>query len=121
QANIPVPATGSVAAEPANMNLRKTLAIVGLGLATALVAAQAPAGADEPTTADKKKAFKQKFFGKKAAEPAKDDPKYANAKPAPTDIKPPAAPAHPMPTAALAGLIDRAIDQRLSSAEVKPS
>jgi hypothetical protein len=103
------------------MNLRKTLAAVVLGLATALLAAQSPAGADEPTKAEKRKALKQKFAAKKAAEPAKDDPKYANAKPAPTDIKPPAAPSHPMPTAALAGLIDRAIDQRLASAEVKPS
>ena len=34
----------------------------------------------------------------------------ADAKPAPADIKPPAAPAHPMPTAALAQLIDSQID-----------
>jgi len=104
------------------MNLRKTLAAVTLGLATALLATQVPAGAaDQTTKADKKKALKQKFAAKKPAEPAKDDPKYANARPAPADIKPPAAPAHPMPTAALAALIDRSIDQRLASAEIKPS
>ncbi|MBO0697363.1 MAG: DUF1549 domain-containing protein [Zavarzinella sp.] len=103
------------------MNLRKTLAAVVLGLATAVLASETSVGADEPTKAAKKKALKQKLAAKQAAEPAKDDPKYADAKPAPTDIKPPAAPSHPMPTTALASLIDRSIDQRLASAEIKPS
>ena len=79
------------------MNLRRTLAAVVLGLGTALLAAQLPSGAEEPTKADKRKALKQKFAAKKAAEAAKDDPRLANAKPAPADIKVPAAPAHRQP------------------------
>ena len=109
------------------MTLRKTLAAVALGLAATVLAVQSPtdAAAQVPNKADKRKAaLKQKLAAMKAAaeaKRAKDDSKYTNAKPAPTDVKPPAAPARPMPTTDLANLIDRAIDARLAAANVKPS
>ncbi|HKA07961.1 MAG TPA: DUF1549 domain-containing protein, partial [Gemmataceae bacterium] len=102
------------------MNLRKFFAAGLLGVAAIVLAAQVPAENAYGQTKAEKKALKQKLAAQKEAQ-AKKDVTPADAKPAPTDIKPPAAPAHPTPTASLARLIDQQIDARLSSGAIQPS
>jgi len=103
------------------MNLRKTIAAVVLGLGAVALACQVPGDTAYAQTKAEKKALKQKLAAKlkEIENPKLDLP--ANAKPAPTDIKSPSTPAHPMPAADLARLIDRQIDARLAAAEIKPS
>jgi hypothetical protein len=88
------------------------------------LASQVPSDAvGQDAKADKKAAAKAKLKAKLRAEAeAKNQPPTdPNAKPAPADIKPPAAPARPMATAALAQLIDREVDRKLAAANIKPS
>jgi len=103
------------------MNLRKTLAAAVLGLTAIALTTQVPTESAYAQTKAEKKALKQKLLAKlkEAEKPKFDYP--ADAKPAPTNIQPPSTPAKPMPTADLARLIDRQIDDRLAAAEVKPS
>jgi hypothetical protein len=103
------------------MNLRKTLAAITLGLTAIVLAAQNPAdavGQDAKAEKKLKKGFKKKA---EAVPETKKDDKAVDAKPAPTVIDPPAAPARPMPTASLARLIDQAIDAQLAAAMIRPS
>ena len=101
------------------MNLRKTIAASILGLGAIVLAAQTPTEmSGQDAKADKKAKLKAKLkdFLKNEQPPSSPD-----AKPAPSDINPPAAPAKPMATIALAKIIDQAIDQRLAAAQIKPS
>src|SRR4051812_31135156 len=100
------------------MKVRRIIAATALVLGAITLVSQAPA--DLAAQDAKAKAKKQKFAEKKAAEVKKPvaDP---DAKPAPAVINPPAAPAHPMPTVALAQLIDRHLDQALTAGQVRPS
>lgn len=104
------------------MNLRKTIAATLLGFGAVLLAAQMPAGAaDDKGKADKK--ADNKKAAKKKLE-AKAEPKVvgdANAKPAPTNITTPHAVAKPMPTQALAKLIDDGIQSKLTSGGIQTS
>jgi Protein of unknown function (DUF1549)/Protein of unknown function (DUF1553) len=102
------------------MKLRRTLAAFVFGLVAVVLAAQGPAGAADDTKTDKKKAAKQKLLDKLKGAETKQVA-APDAKPAPTEIKPPSAPSHPMPTSALARLIDSQIDAKLAAAMVKPS
>jgi len=100
------------------MNLPKAISALALSLGLVLMACQDPVGAADDK-ADKKAAKKKKYEAKKG-----DVPKPVvtdGAKPAPTNIQPPYTPARPMATAALADLIDRGIDARLTQGMVNPS
>ena len=102
------------------MNLPKAISALALSLGLVLMASQVTAGAADDDKADKKAKRKKLLEAKKANEVPK--PVVADgAKPAPTDIQPPKTPARPMATTALAGLIDRGIDTRLTQAMIKPS
>jgi Protein of unknown function (DUF1549)/Protein of unknown function (DUF1553) len=102
------------------MNLRKPFAAGLLCIAAIVLAAQVPVENAYGQTKAEKKALKQKIAAMKEAQ-AKKDNTPPDAKPAPTDIKPPAAPAHPMPTASLARLIDQQIAAPLSAGAIQPS
>lgn len=94
-------------------------ACVLVGIAV-ILSAQAPNDAmGQDAKADKK--LKAKLKGKLKDDATPQPPSDPNAKPAPKDIKPPAAPSHPMPTASLAKLIDQAIDAKLNASQIKPS
>ena len=103
------------------MILRRILAALVLGSAAIALATQVPGETAYAQTKAEKKALKQKLAAKlkESEKPKSDLP--PDAKPAPTDIKPPSAPTRPMPAAELARLIDREVDARLASAEIKPS
>ena len=104
------------------MNYRKTIAILTLGLAVTGLAVQGPAGAADDTKGAKiKAAIKKAIDAKKKDDPKKKDDKKTEAKPIPAIIDPPNAPAHPMPTASLAQLIDDGIRERLATEKVQPS
>ena len=105
------------------MRLRKTIAVLTLGLGAVVLASQVPTDAvGQDAKADKKAAIKAKIAARlKEKEAAKKEEAAPNAKPAPTNIKPPAAPANPIATTALAQLIDRGIDAKLNAAGIKPS
>lgn len=103
------------------MTLRRLLAASVLALGAVVLAAQVPTDlAAQDSKADKQKALKQKLAAKKAPEVSKPATS-PDAKPAPTDIKPPAAPARPMATAELARRIDSQVTTRLRAANVQPS
>ena len=104
------------------MKVRRILAATVLVLGTVVLASQVPADlAAQDSKADKRKALKQKLLAEKKAAEEKKPVAAPDAKPAPTDIKSPAAPAHPMPTAGLAQLIDRQVGPKLDASQVKPS
>jgi hypothetical protein len=97
------------------MIVRRLLAASALAAGVLTLALDVPADlAAQDSKAEKKAKRKQ----------ATDEHKPVvtpDAKPAPTNIQPPAAHANPMPTNALAQLIDRQIDARLKSAMITPS
>src|SRR5262249_54555225 len=100
---------------------RKTLAAVALALTAIVLATQSPsdaAGQDANAEEKSKKGFKKQF---EAVPETKKDDKAVDAKPAPTVVNTPAAPARPIPTASLARLIDQAIDAQLAAAMIRPS
>jgi hypothetical protein len=101
------------------MIIRKILAASVLGLATIVLATQVPTDAVGQDAKADKKAAKGKF--KLKSDPAEQPKSDPNAKPAPADIKAPAAPSKPMATTALARLIDQSIDAKLAAAQIKPS
>jgi hypothetical protein len=96
------------------MKLRRVLAACALALGAIALAVQTPSD----LLAQDAKAKKAKQKAKEEVRPPVAD---KDAKPAPSEVKPPAAPAHPMPTTELARTIDRHIDARLDSAQVRPS
>src|SRR5262245_40640147 len=98
------------------MNLRKAFAAAVLGLTAVALTTQIPAESACAQTKAEKKAIKLKQLAKKKEVEAPKVVSSPNAKPAPTDIKPPAAPSKPMPTAELARIIDKEIDGRLAAA-----
>ena len=102
------------------MKLRRVLAALTLGLGSVALVLPGSADLAAQDAKAKKAALKQKLAAKQAAEKIvpRSDP---DARPAPAEIKPPAAPSRPMPTVSLAGMIDRHIDQRLASAQIQPS
>ena len=102
------------------MNLRRVLAASVLALGAVVLAAQVPADVAAQDAKAEKRKLKMKLAEKRAAE-EKKAPVPADAKPAPAVIRPPSAPAHPMPDARLAQLIDGQITQRLRAANVEPS
>jgi hypothetical protein len=98
------------------MIVRRLLAAFALAFGAFTLALDVPADLAAQDSKAEKKAKKQKQ--------AADEHKPVvtpDAKPAPTNIKPPAAPANPMATNALAQLVDRQIDVRLKSAMITPS
>ncbi len=103
------------------MNLRKTLAALILGFAAVGIASQSQSDAADQNAKVKKKAAKAKQKGKQRADIVGRPPVEPDSKPAPKDIKTPAAPARPTSTGALARLIDEAIDAKLSAANIQPS
>src|SRR4051812_46616240 len=103
------------------MNVRRILAASVLGLGAVVMAVQVPADLAAQDAKAERKALKLKMLAEKKAAETKKPTDAPDAKPAPTNIKPPEAPAHPMPTAALAQLIDRQIGLKLDGAQVKPS
>src|SRR5207237_5755375 len=98
-----------------DMKLRRALAACALTLGAVALAVQTPS--DVLAQDGKAKKAKQKLAKEEVKAPVAD----RDAKPAPSEVKPPAAPAHPMPTAELVRTIDRHIDARLASAQVRPS
>ncbi|MSR52531.1 MAG: DUF1549 domain-containing protein [Gemmataceae bacterium] len=104
------------------MSMRHILASMLLGGITLILVSQMPSEvAGQDAKADKK-ALKAKLAAKlKAEAEKKSTPTDPLAKPAPTNITPPAAPSKPMAVDALAKLIDQGIDARLNAASIKPS
>src|SRR5438309_187039 len=96
------------------MKLQRIIAACVLAGIAALLAAQVPNDAFGQDAKADKKALKAKLKAKLKDDATPQPPSDPNAKPAPKDIKPPAAPAHPMPTVSLAKLIDQAIDAKLN-------
>jgi Protein of unknown function (DUF1549)/Protein of unknown function (DUF1553) len=103
------------------MNVRRILAASVLGLGAVILAVQVPADLAAQDAKAERKALKLKMLAEKKAAETKKPIDAPDAKAAPTNIKPPEAPAHPMPTAALAQLIDRQIGLKLDGAQIKPS
>ena len=90
------------------MKVRRILAATVLVLGTVVLASQVPADlAAQDSKADKRKALKQKLLAEKKAAEEKKPVAAPDAKPAPTDIKSPAAPAHPMPTTGCSAVLAR--------------
>jgi hypothetical protein len=104
------------------MKMRKLLVAMVLGGATLVLATQAPTDvAGQDAKADRKAKLKAKLKAEAEAKAKNQTPVDPAAKAAPTNIKPPAASARPMPTVGLAQLIDREIDAKLTGAGIKPS
>ncbi|HEX3148834.1 MAG TPA: DUF1549 and DUF1553 domain-containing protein [Gemmataceae bacterium] len=103
------------------MNMRRILAASVLGVGALVLAAQAPTDVAAQDAKAERKALKLKMLAEKKAAEEKKPVAAPDAKQAPTNIKPPEAPAHPMATVALAQLIDRQVGLKLESSQVKPS
>lgn len=103
------------------MNLRRVFAASFLGLGAVILATQTPADLAAQEAKAERKALKLKMLAEKRAAEEKKPVSAPDAKPAPINIKPPEAPAHPMPTVGLAQLIDRQIGLKLASSQIKPS
>ena len=103
------------------MNLRRIFAASLLGLGAIALAVQTPADLAAQDTKAQKKALRLKKLAEKKAAEEKKPIVAPDAKPAPTNIKAPETPAHPMPTVSLAQLIDRQIGLKLASSQIKPS
>lgn len=105
------------------MWIRKTLAGLGLALALGLVVSQnsPSSAAEDPKAAAKKAKLQKKLEAKKKVEVPKPPEPKDGGKPVVISKTPPAAPAKPMATAALAAMIDQGIDKGLRDSKINPS
>ncbi|WP_020468243.1 DUF1549 and DUF1553 domain-containing protein [Zavarzinella formosa] len=105
------------------MWIRKTIATLSLTIAVGMIVSQASSNAaDGDTKADKKKAKQLKLLEAKKKAEAEKPPEPANGGKAVVISKtPPAAPAKPMATEALAKMIDMGIDKPLKDAKIQVS
>jgi len=104
------------------MNVRHFFCSLVLGGLTLTLVSQLPSEVVGQDAKADKKALRAKLAAKLKAEAEKNStPTDPSAKPAPTNITPPAAPSKPMSVDALAKLIDQGIDARLNAASIKPS